>query len=376
MNIGIDGNEANVESRVGSNHFAFELLWALAKQPSQDVFTVYLKSEPLPDMPPVLPGKWIYRVLKPGKLWTQWRLPLDLYLNRPRPDVFFTPGHYAPRFCPVPSVVTVLDLAFLKFPNLFLHYRRGAGQLKQWTAYSVKNAAHVITISQNSRRDILRYYKKPAAQVSVVYPGIDVRRYQAAPPQTITSVLDKYAIPETYILSVGTIQPRKNYVRLLKAFEKLPPRYKKYHLVISGARGWLTEDFDKTLAHLKTKDRVHVLGFIPDDDLIPLMSGAACIPLIGLYEGFGLPAAQAIACGSIPVVSDTASLPEVVGDGGLMVDPYSITSIRQGIMAGLRLKTEKRQERVNLGRRHIEQFNWPVAAKKILEVCHGLTIQK
>jgi glycosyltransferase involved in cell wall biosynthesis len=373
MHIGIDGNEANTVNRMGSNHFAFELIWAIAKQPSQDTFTVYLKSDPLADLPPQLPGKWHYRVLKPQPLWTQWRLPVDLFFHRPRPDVFFTPGHYSPRFCPVPTLMTVLDLAFLKFPNLFTQYKRGVSQLKLWTAYSVERAAHVFTISQNSRKDVLRYYKKPSKQVSVIYPGIDVRQYKAASAEAIQAACAKYSLPATYILAVGTIQPRKNYVRLLKAFEKLPPRYKKYHLVIVGARGWLTEDFDKTLKHLKNINQVHTLGFVPDEDLIPLMSGAQCMPLVGLYEGFGLPAAQALACGSIPVVSDTASLPEVVGEGGILVDPYSITSIRQGIMAGLKLKSDDRRERIALGRRHIGQFNWQAAAKKVLETCHDLT---
>jgi glycosyltransferase involved in cell wall biosynthesis len=376
MLIGIDGNEANVINRVGSNHFAHELLWAIYKQPSDVRVTVYLKSEPVFDMPPETAGKWQYRVLRPTPFWTQWRLPLDLYLTRPRPDIFFTPGHYAPRLSPIKTAVTVLDLAFLKFPSLFLQYQRGVRQLKHWTAYSVNQATHVFTISHNSRRDVLRYYKKPASQVSVIYPGINMATYTPPSPALIDEVQARYQLPSTYILAIGTIQPRKNYVRLLKAFEKLPPRYKKYHLVIAGAKGWLMDDFNRTLNRSKVKDRIHILGFVPDQDLIALLSRATCMPLIGLYEGFGLPAAQAIACGTIPVVSDTASLPEVVGQGGILVDPYSITSIRHGIMVALRLKAEKRRELINLGKRHIEQFNWHIAAKKVLDTCYDLTLQR
>lgn len=374
MFIGIDGNEANVVNRVGSNHYAQAMLKALANYPGEDRFVIYLKSEPLADLPPSVPNRWEYRVIKPQKLWTQWRLPLDLYFHAPRPQVFYTPGHYAPRFCPVPTLITILDLAFIRFPNLFLQYVRGTGQLKSWTKYSVKQAAHIFTISKNSKRDVLRYYHETPDKVSVVYPGIDLIHYQPSSPETIEVVRAKYQLPPDYLLSVGTIQPRKNYIRLLKAFEKLSPRYRKYHLVIVGARGWLTADFDRAYHQSKIKDRIHLIGFIPDTDLIPLYSGATCVPLVGLYEGFGLPAAQALACETIPVIANTASLPEVVGGGGIKVDPYSITSIRQGIMTALRLSLLRRRELILTGKRHIEQFSWQAAAKKVIEVCHALTV--
>src|SRR3990170_1264585 len=118
MHIGIDGNEANVVNRVGSNIYAYQTLRWMQRSELETNFTVYLKEPSLYDLPKPTEA-WSYRILSPGLAWTRWRLPLDLYLHRPRPNVFFTPGHYAPRWCPVPMAISIMDLSFLHYPNLF-----------------------------------------------------------------------------------------------------------------------------------------------------------------------------------------------------------------------------------------------------------------
>src|SRR6185437_4341110 len=172
MIIGIDGNEANVQKRVGISEYAFELLmqFSSAKFKDQNAkFVVYLKDNPLPHLPKEN-DFFTYRILKPGKLWTQWRLPLDLYLHRPRPDVFFSMTHYAPRFSPVPTVIAVMDVSYIRFPEMF--NSSDLYQLKNWTAYSVKNAKKVLTISNSSRDDIIKAYKTPKDKVVTTYLGI------------------------------------------------------------------------------------------------------------------------------------------------------------------------------------------------------------
>ena len=140
MLIGVDGNEANIKNRVGSNQYAFELLQALWKLDKKHHWLIYLRKKPRVDMPREREG-WHYRVFGPSRFWTQWRLPLDLYLHQPRPDVFFTPGHYSPRWCPVPLVIAIMDLGYLHFPEQFtkpIYY-----QLKKWTERSIKKANHL-----------------------------------------------------------------------------------------------------------------------------------------------------------------------------------------------------------------------------------------
>ena len=178
MIIGIDGNEANVKKRVGSNVYAYNILCQLHKiRKSTDYkagkariikFKIYLNSKPLNDLPKQT-SWWQYKVLKPKFLWTQWRLPLELYLRESKPDVFFTPGHYAPRFCPVPSVISIMDLAFLEYPKSFR--KKDLHQLINWTDYSVRNAAHILTISEYTKKDIVKFYKVSEDKITVTYPG-------------------------------------------------------------------------------------------------------------------------------------------------------------------------------------------------------------
>src|SRR5579864_5272162 len=170
MIIGIDGNEANVTKRVGISEFAYQLLIQFASNSYKHIdFVIYLKDKPLDSLPKES-GNWHYRILKPGKLWTQWRLPLDLYFHRPRPDVFFSMTHYAPRLSPVPTIVSVMDVSYFRFPEMF--NSSDLYQLQHWTEYSVKKAKKVLTISNSSRDDIIKIYKKRKDDVVTIYPGI------------------------------------------------------------------------------------------------------------------------------------------------------------------------------------------------------------
>jgi glycosyltransferase involved in cell wall biosynthesis len=375
LHIGIDGNEANVVNRVGSNHYAYQIIKALSDDDQPVRYTIYLKADPVADMPIKRPG-WTYRVLKPKVLWTQWRLPLDLYTASDKPRVFFSPGHYAPRFSPVPTVISIMDLAFLKYPNLFLKYQKGLKQLTSWTAYSVKQAAHVIAISENTKKDITKSYQKPKFNITVAYPGIDHTRFFRPDETLINQTKLKYGLGKKYILYVGTIQPRKNLTRLLRAFETLPRTYRSLEWVIVGQKGWLYENFDKQLKKSPKKNLIKQLGFVDQKDLPALYAGAECTCLVGLYEGFGIPPAQSLACGTIPVVSNSSSLPEVVGKGGITVNPFSLTSIKRGILYALKLPKHKKYQILAAGQSHIRQFTWQRSADKVRKVLYDLALQR
>lgn len=368
ITIGIDGNEANVPNRVGSNHYAYGILKGLHSLKPQDTrFVIYLKNKPLPDMPE--PNKnWKYRVLPPTPAWTQWRLPLDLYKPWGRPQVFFSPGHYAPRYSPVPTVVSIMDLAFLKMPQLFLKFKRGTKQLADWTQYSVKQSTALIAISEHTKQDIVGAYGISPNNIHIAYPGVDSTSFKRPSSQKIKEVQEKYRLPDKYILHMGTIQPRKNITRLINAFEQLPPKFKSYSLVLAGQKGWLTEEVDEAIAKSPKKDKIIQTGFIDQVDAPAIMANAGCLCLVGLYEGFGMPPAEAFACGTVPVVSNNTSLPEVVGEAGIQVDPYSISSIKNGISIALSEPEEKRNKRIELGKTHIKQFNWTESAKIVLKV--------
>jgi glycosyltransferase involved in cell wall biosynthesis len=181
MIIGIDGNEANVEKRVGIGEYSFELLKQFKEyqissfdfaQDKNIKYQIYLKDKPREDLPEES-AKWKYRIVGPSKLWTQIGLPFDLYFHKPRPDVFFSPTHYAPRFSPIPTVISIMDLSYIHFPELFR--KSDLYQLRNWTAYSVRNAKKILTISQASKDDIIKEYGVPEDKVIVTYPGIKLK---------------------------------------------------------------------------------------------------------------------------------------------------------------------------------------------------------
>jgi len=364
IRIGIDINEANVANRVGSNQYAFEILKALHKIDNTNQYTLY-SSKPLVGDLPKTKKNWRYKVIPPAKLWTQWRLPLELIKDRNNLDVFYSPGHYAPRFSPIPTVVTIMDLAFLLFPKFFK--KKDTNQLTNWTKYSIKKASSIIAISKNTKKDIQRYYKTPSEKIKIAYPGYSSQSSIKINQQ----VLSKYKLDKNYILFVGTIQPRKNIVRLVQAFDKIMGNH---HLVIAGKKGWIYKDVEKAIENSPKKDKIHQLGFVPQKDLVSLIKKASCLVLPGLYEGFGIPPLEAINLGTIPVVSRTGSLPEVVGEKGLFFDPFSIDSISKALQNAIKLTQAKKKAHIKQLKTHTKQFSWTSSAKNILEVLHEVAI--
>jgi glycosyltransferase involved in cell wall biosynthesis len=370
MIIGIDGNEANVQKRVGISEYAFELLVQFSRSKFKDQrlkFVVYLKDKPLSNLPQEN-EHFQYRVLKPGKLWTQWRLPLDLYFHKPPPDVFFSMTHYAPRFSPVPTVVAVMDVSYVRFPEMFRV--NDLYQLRNWTAYSVKNAKKVLTISNSSRDDIIKAYNARGDKVITIYPGI--KNLVSLEPRVfgMNQLQSKYHISDNFVLFVGTLQPRKNIVRLIEAFSRIKNQesgIKDLNLVIIGRRGWQYEEILAAPEKYGVKDTVKFLENVKDDELHIFYQHALCYVLPSLYEGFGLPVVEAMQRGCPVITSNVSSLPEAGGDAALYVDPENVDDIAQKIE---KLITDKklREELIAKGKKQVQKFSWEKAAKETMEV--------
>ncbi|OGY19161.1 MAG: hypothetical protein A2784_02930 [Candidatus Chisholmbacteria bacterium RIFCSPHIGHO2_01_FULL_48_12] len=363
MLIGIDGNEANIKERVGSNVYAFELITEITKRDQHNEYIIYLRENRVHDLPKFRAGL-NYRILPPKILWTQWRLPLDLYWHQPRPQIFFTPGHYAPRFSSVPTVISILDLAFLKFPQFFKP--AVLSQLKNWTKYSIQKASHIFAISEHTKQDIINYYGVDATRITVTYPGIHPRFRQTYSPDQIKVVLTKYHLPTSYLLFVGTRQPRKNLDKLIQAVEQIP----NAKLIIVG-KTWY--QFKKSEIRNPKSEKIITLDYISDEDLPLLMLGSQALVLPSLYEGFGIPVVEAMAVGTPVVVSNVSSLPEVVGDSGVLIDPESVDSIAKGLRSVISLSNQKRVQLIKLAQQRSRQFTWANCARKALEVLNAVT---
>ncbi len=338
--IGINGNEANVTHRVGINQFAFELL---KRFPSDT--TVYLEKPPLPDMPQLH-----YEVFGPHRLWTLTGLQQKMLLDPP--DVLFTPSHYTPLILRCPSVISIMDLSFEKFPRYFK--KRDLYQLKYWTRFSVWQAAHIITISENSKQDLIELYKVPPEKITVAYPGYDKTRFN-------TEVGEKNKYGE-YLFFLGTLQPRKNIERLIQAFKLLKTDCKLViaGMINEGRGGWMNEN-------IKTAKNIILTGFLPDSEVPGLMANAKAYVLPSLYEGFGIPAIEAMACGTPVIVSRISSLPEICGKAATYIeDPYDVNSIKTALEKGLK------SDKTKLGLEWVKRYNWEETCLKINTVLNSV----
>jgi glycosyltransferase involved in cell wall biosynthesis len=369
MIIGIDGNEANVERKVGIGEYAFELLLQFYKSQSPNSkfqFTIYLKSAPLTGMPKERDG-WKYRVIGPKKLWTRFALPVSLFIKYPKPDVFFTPTNSAPLFSPVPVAISIMDLSFLHFHSLFA--KKDLYQLTNWTHRSMRQAKKVFTISEFSKNDIIKTYKTPEADVIVTYPGIKQDLRLKIKDLSMEELKKKYKIDKPFILFVGTLQPRKNITKLVEALSKL--KNKEVDLIVIGKKGWLYEEILEAPKKFSVEDRVKFLDFVGDDDLPSFYKNALCFCLPSLYEGFGLPVLEAMQHGCPVVTSNVSSLPEAGGDAAIYFNPEDASDIAAKIDKVISNET-LRKEMAEKGYNQVKKFSWEKAAKQTLEVLEEL----
>lgn len=368
MIIGIDGNEANNSKRVGIGEYAYEIIKKLTEtDKSHCKFVIYLKDDPLDDMPS--PSENVtYKIFGPKKLWTQFALPLHLFLEPKRPHVFFSPSHYAPRIAPVPTVISVMDLSYVKYPELFNKSDRL--QLKNWTSYSIKNAKKILTISNSSKSDIIKEYGASESKIEVTYLGIKPIISITPHIYAMQELTQKYKIPEKYILFVGTLQPRKNITKLIEAFTLLVKDKKipeSVDLVIVGKKGWLYDEIIASPEKLGISKKVHFLDFVNDEDLALLYSHAQVFVLPSLYEGFGLPVLEAMKYNCPVITSNISSLPEVGGDAALYIDPEStedIASKMQKVLSDGAL----RKSMIEKGKEQIKKFSWEKSARQTLAI--------
>lgn len=392
LHIALDGNEANVLNRVGSNVYAFEVLRELYERThskTQYSCTVLLAQAPIAELPKPR-SNWRYRVIKPKRLWTQWALPLHLFWHQKKYDVLFTPGHYAPRFSPIPYVSSVMDLAFLHYPEQF--QKNDLFQLKHWTRYSVARAAKIITISEFSKVSVQKHYHRKAEDIIVAPPAVSLPPKHS--PLRFGAFLRKYGITENnYFLYLGTLQPRKNIEKLIEAFEifcrfeaashlqkktgsKKSLTKNAPQLVIAGKTGWLSDGIQKRAAASTLKKQIIFTGFVDENIKKPLYEHARASALIGLYEGFGIPPLESLNAGTLPIVSNTSSLPEVVGELGWQVDPRNAHEIADALKQAWNIPDHQRKRLAKQAIKQAAHFSWKKTGKIILKTLKAAAKRK
>ncbi len=353
--IGIDASRVARQQRTGTEQYSAYLLEALLRLPTPHRLILYFNR--LPDPRPAWLAGATVRVIPFPRLWTHLRLSWEM-LRRP-PDLLFVPAHVLPLVRPCRSVVTIHDLGYLFFPQT--HTPRRRLELHWSTAWNVRVATRVIAVSQATKEDLVRRYRVPPEKVRVVHHGV-APRFR---PTEDRSAPARYGLPERYLLYLGTLQPRKNLERLLRAYARLPAAAPP--LVLAGGKGWYFERIAATIAELNLGSRLHLPGYIADADLPALLSAAVALVYPSLYEGFGLPALEALACGTPVIAANASSLPEVIGPAGLLVDPLDETALAEA----MRRIVEDEGLRRDLRQRGLEQarlFSWERCAHETTAV--------
>ena len=298
-------------------------------------------------------------------LWEQAVQPWAL--KREKVDLLHALAFVAPLFSPCPFVVTIYDLGFLLHPKSFEPLKRL--YLSLFTRLSARRARRIIAISESTKRDVVRLLGVPPERVDVVHCGVD-GTFRPFPMERVAAFRRRRGLPERFILFVGTLEPRKNVRRLVEAFAILKRRtagLQACKLVIGGAKGWMYEDIFARVEELGLGDEVLFPGYIPLEELPLWYNAAELFVYPSLYEGFGLPVLEAMACGTPVVASRTSSLPEVVGEAGMLVDPRDIGGLAEAMERAL-MDEGKRREMREKGLRRAGEFSWERTARETAQV--------
>jgi glycosyltransferase involved in cell wall biosynthesis len=384
MHVGIDFT-AGVWQGAGIGRYTRELIGAVLAQSLDLRFTLfYAAGFPGADSPPYLPE--VHRLcashphtravpipLPPRRLtqvWHRLRIPLPIeWLTGPL-DIL-----HAPDFVPPPTrartLVTIHDLSYMVHPECAVP--GVAAYLRDAVPRALKQASIIIADSESTRRDLHRLLNIALDRVTVVYPGVDAR-FRPLPPEVCEPVRRRLNLPRRFILFVGTIEPRKNLVRLLEAFARIDPTTggEDLFLVLVGRRGWMYQPVFAAIDRLNLRDRVQLLDFVADSDLPVVYNLAQVFVYPSLYEGFGLPPLEALACGTPVVTSDNSSLPEVVGNAALLARADDVEALSEGMIRLLKdvaLRDRLRQAGLEQARR----FRWEASARQIIEHYHTLS---
>ena len=362
--IGIDASRAFSAAPTGTEGYSYHLIRALLPQLDAQYQTrLYFRSAPEPD---AFPGAES-RIIPFPRLWTHVRLSWEM--ARHPPDLLFVPAHVLPPVRPKRTLVTIHDLGYRYFPEA--HPRRQRIYLDWSTRWNARIASHILADSHATQDALAREYGIPAPKITVAYPGYDSHLAPVRDADVLAAVQARYAIPGPYILFIGRLQPRKNLVRLIEAFAHLAPERPNLWLVLAGPTGWLAEPIHARVRELGLEERVLFPGYVVEADKAALLSGAQLFAYLSLYEGFGFPALEAQACGVPLLVSNTSSLPEVVGDGGLLVDPLDTSAITAGL-ARLLDDVMLRRTLIALGSVNLRRFSWETTARTVLTVIENL----
>lgn len=360
MRIGFDGTPL-LGQRSGVGYYTSHLLAALSEtQPDWEL--LLYSNRPLHNLEPslALTRQGNSRYFSRSRwLWMQTMLPATIHQSRPH-LCHFT-NALAPLWQPAPYILTIHDASLFLYGQF--HPRARHLTMRLTLPLVARRAAAIITVSHHSRRDLLRLLPIDPHKIHVIYEAAARNFRPVHDAAHLAHLRRKYGLPQTFLLYVGTLEPRKNLFRLLHAVKMLRDRGLPHHLVLAGGMGWMMESFAGEVQALGLQDAVQTLGYIPTADLPGLFSLATLFAFPSLYEGFGLPPLEAMACGVPVLTSNGSSLAEICGDAAYLVDPQQTEDIAAGL-AHLLCDQDLRHDLRHKGLQRAAAFSWRRAARE------------
>ena len=306
----------------------------------------------------------IKELRSPTLLWKHLRLPISLAFDKV--DLVHSPSYTTPFMTSCKSVVTIHDVIFANHPEWCS--KRQYLRFKHFVRIAAKQSDAIIVDSNTTRREVLDLTEVPEHKIHVIYLAVDRIYHQIKDEKNYEYLKDKYDFRDNYILFVGSIHPRRNIHRFLKAFSILKNEDKIPHkILLTGLVLDYKKEIGDLIESLDLIDSVKLLGFVPDEDLVGLYSFADLFIYPSLYEGFGLPVIEAMACGTPVITSNISSLPEVSGDAAILVDPYNILEMAEA-MGNILSNSALREKLIEKGFERVKHFHWEKTAKETLNV--------
>jgi glycosyltransferase involved in cell wall biosynthesis len=364
MRIAIDAHMVGTRE-TGNETYVVNLSKALASIDTTNEYRLYTHNPALLPAELLRPSNFSALRVKPGL--SAIRIPLSMpYLSWKDGHDLLHVNYIAPPVSPCPTVVTIHDISYEFFPEFFS--ARDRMLLSTLVPFSARGASKIITASQSTKRDIVERYGVDPERV-VVTPYAADSQFRPLPDQgDLRAVREVYGLGEEFILTVGNLQPRKNLPRLIEAFAQLIERRAiRHQLVIAGQAFWRGSEVSRQVEERHLHEHVVFTGYVPQEHLVLLYNAAALFVYPSLYEGFGLPPLEAMACGTPVITSNRSSLPEVVGEAALLVEPHRTEDLAQAILDVLSSDTLQSELRAK-GLERASSFSWETTAKRTLAV--------
>jgi len=367
MILGIEASRANRPQKTGVEWYAHHLIQALKKLPESAAHSWLLYSNtPLMQGLEIGSSNWHERRLPwpPKYLWTQIRLSLEM-LFRP-PDVLFVPAHVLPRIIPRRSVVTLHDVGFHRFPQL---YKPRQVAIHEYATKDIlRRASRIITVSAFSKQELMDCYQADPEKIIVTHLGIDHSRYQSMAPEAAEKILRHWLIQSPFFVFIGRLERKKNVSTLVRAFNVFKEKRDgadPTELVLVGQPGAGYEEIEQAIGESPWRDKIKIVGYVTEEEKVALLSKAIALVHPSWYEGFGLTPLEAMACGCPVICSHTASLPEVVGENNVL---WFEPGDAEGLSDQLSAINDQRSTFIERGLQWVKRYTWDETARQTLEV--------